>query len=131
MNYVYKIVHKIFGTYMSYTAEDSLAVEYSFGNVAKPLYGSLMAWKECPDMSKTPIIYSCLECEYEAAENVPEVLLDPTYLDGYSLPTVKGFWEGERNLGIVYMSVPYGTVFCKWLKPIRLITEWNLKEIYF
>lgn len=126
MKHVYKIVHNVFGTYMSYTAEDSLAAEYELGKVVKPLYGSLMAWSECPDMKRLSIIYSCLECEYERAETAPTELLDPIYLDDWYLPTVKNFWEGERTLGMVYMPVPRGTVFCKWLKPVRLFTKWTM-----
>lgn len=121
MKYVYKVVDNILGVYMSHTAEGGLAVEYKLMKIAKPLYGCLMAWKEAPD-----IVYpfrSCLECEYEEAETSPTELLDPVYIDGYNLPTVKGFWEGEKKLGMLYMPVPAGTVFCKWLKPVRLITK--------
>lgn len=131
MTKIYKVTHMVFGTHMSYTAKDSLAVEYKFGKIAKPLYGLLMAYKTPPDMNRVPIIYSCLECEYEEAETSPTELLDPVYIDGYNLPTVKGFWEGERKLGMLYMPVPAGTVFCKWLKPVRLITKWNQPEINF
>lgn len=118
---VYKIVSVVNGQFQSYSVGGTFSIVYEINVIALPKKGSIFAFKTLEDAYKflgnfrAPILI----CEARVSEYQPDLMLDPYFCDADNLDE---FWTQKvYNENNFLSSVPIGTVFCDWVKPITQI----------
>lgn len=111
------------------TSAGSMQVEYHLGYQAHSAFGPLFAFENLEQAVRfsrfsgdTLAIFES-ECEVFPAkvERIPH--------SGVNVKDAYDFWWNVRESGYVSIAyvntvgVPFGTVFCEWLKPVREITK--------
>lgn len=104
-----------------------LSIEYHVGYPAHSYFGPLFAFSNINDVVRFASAENCAIFEAEAKIFPAKVTRVPFI--GTNISDVYYFWLNVGRDGFVSsqysntVGVPFGTVFCEWLKPVREITK--------
>lgn len=126
------------GDYLSYAALQRFTTMYEINKVVNPPIENtpLYAFEKkmhleyfLPDWHKKSDVI-LFECEYEPFDSNPIILRNRIVIqEMYNLKDseIQAFFSGNHNIPVSKITGNvYGTVLCKWIKPIRILSFLDL-----